>query len=391
MPSLRPLRRAVVAAALVLPGAAAAQSAAVVRVHVVDSTGAPVADAGVSIVRGVNQVVAAGATDAAGRRTLTAAMPAGDVQLVVRKIGHQRADRFVPWNGRDTLSVAVTLLPVAQALAAVTVTERESIRRRLLTIDAEAIASSRRPLADALDVVTGLRPEMIYGVGGAYAACGPVRNLWVNGQRQRLVAIDPRLVPEVRMGRRAQRATPHLRPSGRRAIPLDVQTFLRSIRPEHVAEMRAQDCRDLELQRANGESAIFVVLKPGVRFRPGVGSFVVDADSALARVASGASVAPVAPVAPAAPAVERLPAYRLRLLGVYDEESGTPVAGVDVVDVRSGARTTTTGAGLATLALLPDGGGTVRLSRAGYRTQELTVAISPADTLPITLLLAKAR
>jgi len=41
--------------------------------------------------------------------------------------------------------------------------------------------------------------------------------------------------------------------------------------------------------------------------------------------------------------------------------------------------------------VLPDGGGTVRLVRAGYRTREVPVIISPADTLPITLLLAKAR
>ncbi|MDF1503497.1 carboxypeptidase regulatory-like domain-containing protein [Roseisolibacter sp. H3M3-2] len=388
------------AAALALPAAARAQAPAVsgvVRVRVVDSTGAPVADAGVQLVRGVSEVLAAGATDAAGWRTLAATAPPGPLQLVVRRIGHLRADRFVTWAGGDTLSVRVTLFPVAQALAAVTVTERESIRRRRMSIDAEAIAASRRPVVDALDVVTGLRPDMIYGVGGAYAACGSVRHVWVNGKRQRMVAVDPSLVPDVRMGRRAQRATPRLAPQGRRAIPLDVQTMLRSIRPEHVAEMHGTDCRDATMARASSESAIFVVLKPGVGFRPGVGSYVAAETVAAADSAEGltnlpllAAPAPAASAPAGAEPVDRLPAYRMRVLGVYDEATGAPVDGAAVVAVTTGLRTLTSVTGTAVLAVLPDGGGTVRVERAGYRSREVPVAISPADTLPITLLLAKA-
>ena len=83
--------------------------------------------------------------------------------------------------------------------------------------------------------------------------------------------------------------------------------------------------------------------------------------------------------------------YRFRLLGVYDAESGAPLEGVAVMDVHTGARMNTSDTGTAHLAFLPDGGGTVRLSRPGYQPIELPVKISPTDTIPITLIMSRAR
>ena len=392
MRSPRTVRRApALATCLALAGAAAPAAAraqtpttaTVVRVHVADSAGVPVPDAEVAIVRGLHDVVARGTTDAGGRRVLSAALPAGDYHVVVRKIGLARVDRFFTAGVRDTLSFDVVAQRTAQALGTVRVVEKEDLRRKSYHIDAEAIADSRQRIVDATDIVTKLRPNMIYGRQGGHV-CPPLAFVWVNGTRIRLAPLDPGIVAEKRIAwearaRRVQKSI--IPPKGRAAIPTHALSILASIRPEHVAEMRGTDCADLSLQRPGSTSAVFVVLKPGIAFEPGVGSYVVDAER---------GVAPPPPVA-ASPAAERLAPYRLRLLGVFDEESGTPVDSVDVVDVRTGWKTRTTDTGTASLGFLAEGANTVRLVRPGYRTLELPVTISPADTLPITVVLAKVK
>ncbi len=385
--------------------APASTGSGAVRIRVTDPTGAPLPEATVSLIRGLRDIVAQGTTGADGVRILAAPIAGGEVQVVVRRIGFLRADQFLVRLGTDTLSVTVPLTPASQELAAVRITDQQLVRQRRLTIDADAIAGARRPVFDALDVVTKLRPDMVFGLGTTRRqGCPPLQDVWVNGRRVRLstLAVDPTLIPEQRMHARARRAASRLQARSKSSLGLGLQTALLTIKSEHIAEMRVTDCGESPAELAASSSALFITLKPGVDYREGLGSYVKGTD-VMKRVLPPGALAAADPSAAPADATatsdialpmqvaERLPLHRLRLVGVYDEESGAPLAGVDVVDVRTGSRTTTTTTGTATLAHLPEGGGTVRLVRAGYRTLELPVAISPADTLPLTLLLAKEK
>ncbi len=106
---------------------------------------------------------------------------------------------------------------------------------------------------------------------------------------------------------------------------------------------------------------------------------------------SGQTPPPAAqPSADAPPIALSLPKYRNRLLGVYDEVSGEPLEGLEVRDLMSGLSAMTTATGTVGLFFLPEGGSMVRLRKVGYATQTLTIPISAADTVPITVTMSHA-
>jgi hypothetical protein len=85
-----------------------------------------------------------------------------------------------------------------------------------------------------------------------------------------------------------------------------------------------------------------------------------------------------------------LPAYRHRLLGVYDGLTYQPMEGVEVSDVMNGTRSLTSSTGTVSLFFLPEDGGFVRIRKAGYEVVSMMVSISPADTMPVTVVLNRA-
>ncbi len=82
---------------------------------------------------------------------------------------------------------------------------------------------------------------------------------------------------------------------------------------------------------------------------------------------------------------EAVPPYRLRLLGVFDEQTGNPIDGAKVSDVLGRTSTVTGKTGVVSLVFLPEGMSLVRLRKLGYEPQTLLVNISPSDTTPLTL------
>ena len=126
-----------------------------------------------------------------------------------------------------------------------------------------------------------------------------------------------------------------------------------------------------------GGNAVFVVLKLGVSFEPGRGSFI--ANDSLAR-----------PMLAAYP-TDGFKRYRFRLLGVYDEVSGSPIANGKVIEASHGDWVLTSMTGTVSLFFVPDGGSRLRFEGVGYDAKTLDVSISPTDTLPVVVTLRKSK
>ena len=80
-------------------------------------------------------------------------------------------------------------------------------------------------------------------------------------------------------------------------------------------------------------------------------------------------------------------AYRHRLLGLFDERSGDPIAAAEVRDLYTGTTAVTTATGTVSLEFLPVGRTLIGVRKLGYLPRTLLVTISPRDTAALTLLL----
>jgi hypothetical protein len=213
---------------------------------------------------------------------------------------------------------------------------------------------------------------------GLLTRCG-IYNLWINGERIVYPPTDQGVAIKAIQTRRTQLATTFqlIGTSGIGATPIDVQSALERIRPEHIDEITYSMCGDTTVNRVKGDNAVFVTLKPGVEYDMVRGSYVVSTtmDEALLE----------------APAPALAPAFRSRLLGVFDIETGDPIAAVRITDVTSGTYAMTTSTGTVSLAFLPEGTSTIQLRHTAYGDTTMQVTISAKDTLPLTLVLARRK
>lgn len=86
-----------------------------------------------------------------------------------------------------------------------------------------------------------------------------------------------------------------------------------------------------------------------------------------------------------------LTVWLARVLGVFDAETGAPVAGVTVRDSLSGLGAVTSATGTLRLSFLPRSAGLLTIRKPGYASDTMTVRLSLADTTPITVLLRPRR
>lgn len=364
-------------AAVAAPAGAQTRGPVMIRVRVVDTVNTPIATADVSVVRGLNEVLATGTTDRTGVKVLRLDTRADDYQVIARKVGFARASKFLFAERADTLRVDIVMSRLAQQLDTVKVTAEMSKTRQRRFIDADAIAASSRALFDAIDVIEKLRPGMTIEPPDFSGRCQSAKNLWVNGVR---VTVTPtQFVTVIQRGVRT--TVPRARVGAALQSASDDAVFaLSTIKPEHIASIEYHDCNDVSVEKIGGESAIFVVLKDGVYFRLGKGSYVISPaaqDSALKAIVRTPDAA-----------LER---FRLRILGLFDADTFLPIDSADVVEVSTGTRALTSETGTVSLAFMQTGGGLLRLTKAGYRSDTITVTLSPRDTNPLTLVLYRIK
>lgn len=377
--TLLALVAAIVAPLAFAPRAAAQSARLTVRVRVLDTADHPIAGADIDVKRGLRQFLAQGQTDAAGTRTLTVTRVNGEFEVTARKLGYAPANQFVTASDDPTVDVTLRLHQTVQTLAPVAVTAEEDALRKRNYIDAAAIAASSRPILDGLDVISKLRPSMIDPPDNSeFDPCG-LFNLWVNGTRVMLppetIKVDDQMVAS-----RVKTMSPA--PRGW------IAEALSKIKPEHIAEITYKGCHDKLVDANGGNNAAFVVLKEGIGYNLKDGSYFITEDKSVAgRVAHAARIRGDTLARPIPP----MAAYRYRLLGVYDESTGDPIAEAAVVDTLSGTAARTTPTGTVSLVFLPDGISTIRIEKPGYAALLLDVKISPTDTVPLTLTLGKPK
>ena len=379
-----------------------------INVRVVDTGIVAVAGAEVAVVQGLNDTRANGTTDARGIASLTISNPDGNYQIVVRKIGFVRAAEF--FHARPgPLTFQVVMHRAVQSLAPVEVNAREDVTRKSYFIDADEIAKHADVLIDATDILKKLRPDMICGrscsplqAAGA-ATRAPVRtcptlaftprrrcpvvdnpnpslatNVWVNGVWIRSIATDT----VCQIGRRGMLAG---------LLPGSMQVLC-EIQPEHIEQITYADEFNTTVGKPHSDSAIYIVLKQGVAYQPGGKSYVVDESAEPGKKTAGARQAGASGDSAASPrdSAAALPAYRYRLLGVFDEDTGEPIAGAHVTEAKSGDYVTTTATGTVSLIFLPEGSSLLKITRPGYAELDLSVDIGPSTTTALTLLMKKA-
>lgn len=255
------------AVALVCAATAGAQSTsrAVVRVSARDSSGVPVQKAELTLVRGLRDVVARGTTDDEGQGTLIVpdVKDSTDYEVVMRRIGYPRTDRFFSIGPRDTAKVELIVAHPTPTLAAVKVTAEADVRRKSYYLDADDIANSDWHFVTGWDVLKRLRPDMLTSRGGCDTGA---QEIWVNGKRIRLP------LPPTGMAR----ATALVGVPRRARFTYTPVSVLSEIEPEHIESITYHDCFDHTMAAVGSNNAVFVVLKPGVVYQVNVGSFVVE-------------------------------------------------------------------------------------------------------------------
>ena len=264
----RSIRLAGLLALMAFPAARAQKKTlhAYLRVSARDSSEVPIAGAELTVTRGLHDVLARGTTDDNGLGLLSfEASDSLDLQVTMRKIGFARTDHFF---GAAPMDTAVVMLVAARnknnTLDAVKITAKRDVKTASYEVNADDIANTDQTLFDGFDILKKMRPDILTSRGGCRTG---VQNVWVNGKR----IVYP--LPANTIA--AQRARVGVPPRAR--FTYAAISVLTDIAPEHIEEMIYKDCFDHSMAVVGSQDALFIILKPGVGYERGVGSFVDDA------------------------------------------------------------------------------------------------------------------
>jgi hypothetical protein len=243
-------------------------------VRVVNAHGAPIGGADVVVRRVAGALVAHATADAKGFSRLSVTRDTFPVELLVRHFGFEPSLREIALPDSGPI-LRIVLLDAPRLLDTLAVRSSQTAKERSYHLNASDIEHSTRRVADGWDVLRVLRPDIAYGrePNPKYSPCQPpgVQNVWING-----VWIAPEFVPvnEMVLARepRSSSVTPHLNSTARTYNRAAVMSAIASIKPEDIEEMTFRDCLDKPTAPNHSTDALFIVLKPGVRFDPGKGS-----------------------------------------------------------------------------------------------------------------------
>jgi hypothetical protein len=245
---------------LFLPESARCQPTRSTVIHVVvrQGDGIVLPDADVLVLRDGTGAIGTARSDSNGLGQLTIEVDdTSRYSLVVRKFGFARVVRPLTLAAGDSAPITVVLERRAESDLP---TVKIETRGRNYRVTAADVAQSGRTFVDAYDLLRKFRPEML----GDRARCPsePTRNVWVNGRRVWWTLTGG--ATPVRSADSRVRAVIGSTRGGAGPIADVLESVLRTIKVEHIAEMRYVNCWDTTLPENGMNNAVFIDLKPGV-------------------------------------------------------------------------------------------------------------------------------
>jgi len=149
-------------------------------------------------------------------------------------------------------------------------TEADRLASKNYLLNGRDITQSSRPIYDAFDAVRKLRPNML---GDRGRLCPHVSNVWINGRRVfwNAALLTRRVYTDPAPGSRS--VSP---PRSRVSAGPDADSVLRTIKAEHIDEIRYVNCWDTSMPQLGTNDALFITLKPGIDWNWKLGSFAVE-------------------------------------------------------------------------------------------------------------------
>jgi hypothetical protein len=223
-----------------------------VRVHVADSSAAPVVGANVALVKGDSTLVLLARTDPAGNYRFEFSHDTTPYRIVVRRIGYTPAERAIHPGRGDTLSLSFVVARIGPTLDTVRIVERALPMDRRPYLDSTEIAASSRSILSLGDALVKLRGNLDY----ASSKCLPSPHIGVLSRGPL-----PRNHLAASLGRVPRGAEVYVNGE---LFPWEFDPWY-SIASDAIADIQFVNCFDTTMPglKQRPWPSVFVTLKPG--------------------------------------------------------------------------------------------------------------------------------